>query len=850
MGSSSSSSSTYQYFGTIAGVVCQGPVDALIAVIVNDKELWPGGSLWEEGKSIKQNSIWLFNHISYIASTSPTGHWPYTAADFNQPGTNYWTEYTLPRGNDIFTDVSIPAYQNVGGTMRIYWGTQDQVADPLLAGAIVYVNNPLNPYEETVIASGNNYSETHPDYKGICYIVLRDFSLGQSTSGAPNIEVVVRRSPVQSIVTDTSLVDGQANLAAVLCEVLTSQNMLGISNDDLYDLKFQIMADNIQSNIALAGASVLIDSQDSSQSILSKITDMVDNFLRFNPSRKQIESGIYLHGTPPNSFTTITNDDLSEKPKLKSNGWTDVYTRAVVAFSDRGYNYTNVSTKIDDLCATRAVGFIRSTNLDRPWITRRAQAEANGLETLRSVGHPPMTGEISTRREIARGIKAGDYILLSITLEPNVAGLYAFFRVNQKTVPHDGPITLTITADNTLAPIPYSTAQSITQSAETPIASPYAAFAIYDDYKIVDGNGMLFLMVRQDAREIGFEAWFDINENGSYVSLGRQASFASQGVLNNAPISATETTFQYIPVAIYDKEYLAVDVGDLSAENDDLLLILIATDNGQVKQDAGGCSIVEVCSIQSSVYNSGGYYVVEVLRGRRGTFPIDWGYLAHAFVIPRANLISFKNANFSVLRNNRINSTTPNTAYFRFVMYSTSEAVELSDADTYTQVMPKHPPKLPVCTMGSGYQPWQQKQFQTWVYVKILIIATDSPIAGFHLWFADESSTDYSTPTYSYDLTTAIGSISTTAGSWAGVTYPDGVSCVALGFYATAKVSSSDLAYIVSSGVVDAAADICVVDQVNISFPVIHGKKLVVAAYDTQGRIGPKAIGATRTIED
>jgi len=846
---SSSSSSTYKYYGTIAGVVCQGPVDALIAVIVNDKEMWPGGSIWKEGKSIKQNSIWRFNHISFIAITSPTGIWPYTAADDNQPGTIYWTEYLLARGNDIFTDVTIPSYQYTGGTMRIYWGTQDQVVDPLLDGAIVYRYDPLNP-NESIIISGNDYTESHPDYKGICYVVLRDFGLGESTDGAPNIEIVVRRSPLQSIVTDTALVDGQANLTAALCEMLTSQNMLGLSNDDLYTLKFQNSADYMQSHMDLTGASILIDSQDSSQSVLSKITDMIDNFYRYNPSAKKIETGNYIHGTPPDSFTEITNDDLSEKPKLKSSGWTEVYTRVVVGFSDRGYNYTNVSTKFDDLCASRAVGYIRSTNLDRPWIARKSQAEAHGLETLRSVGRPPMTGEISVRREIARNIKSGDYVLLNITLEPSGDGLFAYCRVNQRTIPQDGPITLQITADNTLAPIPYSTAQSIVQSAETQIADPYSAFAIYDDYNIVNGNGMLFLVTRQDIREVGFEVWFDVNENGSYVSLGRQAAFASQGIVYNSPITATTTTIQYIPSPAYlsDTDYLSVDAGSLSAENDDLLLILIATDNGQVKQDSSGCSILEACSIISSTYNSGGYFSLEVLRGRRGTFAIDWESLAHAFVIPRANLVSFSNANFSVLRNNRINSITPNTAYFKFVMYSKSQVLELSEVPTYAQIMPKHAPSLPVCTMGSGYQPWQQKQFQTWVYVKILIVAGDSPIAGFYVWHINKDSTDYTTPTYTYDLRTATGNITTSSGAWTGVTHPDGVSCVALGFYTTAKVSSSDLAYIVASGVVADSSEVCIIDQVNYSAGNLNDK-FVVAAYDIQGRIGPKAIGGKTIIE-
>jgi hypothetical protein len=161
---------SYNYFGTIAGAVCAGPVDALIAVIVDGKELWPGGKIWYAGATITAGQIWKFNHISFVALSD------HTASTANQPGNaTYWTEYTFPRGSNPYDDITISGR----GVMRLYWGTQGQTVDPKLQ------------------STGNNYSEEHPDYKGVCYIEPIDFLFGQETSTAPNIEIVVRRAPVQ-----------------------------------------------------------------------------------------------------------------------------------------------------------------------------------------------------------------------------------------------------------------------------------------------------------------------------------------------------------------------------------------------------------------------------------------------------------------------------------------------------------------------------------------------------------------------------------------------------------------------------------------------------------------------------
>ena len=116
-GKSSSSSQSLDYFGTVAGGICWGPIDWLNAIIIN------GGYLW-------QGSLTLTSDMT-----------------------------------DLTGSIADPSYIAPGGYLRIYRGTETQSADAALSG------HP--PYKGTayIVANGLYFGQdngTCPNIQVIC----------------------------------------------------------------------------------------------------------------------------------------------------------------------------------------------------------------------------------------------------------------------------------------------------------------------------------------------------------------------------------------------------------------------------------------------------------------------------------------------------------------------------------------------------------------------------------------------------------------------------------------------------------------------------------------------------------
>ena len=444
------------YYGSVAGGVCIGAVDELVAVLVNSEECWPRGTPWSVGMGIEAGGLYVFDAQTWVCTSN------HVASSANAPdGTDAspgWTEYSFPRPADWATNPAhrssdftlIANDETVYGKMTFYWGTNLQTVDEILR------------------SDGNNLSDQHPDYKGFVYVVIKDFLLGQEVQSAPNIEIIVRRKPDQSIITGTpsTIVDGQANLAAVAAELLTNQNTLGISGDMIDADSFQAVADYLQTNQELYGASVLIDSSDSINSVFEKLIQMFDGYVRFNPETKKVELGLFKHGVIPTGYKTLTADSFTKVPSFNCESWQNATSRATVRYNSRQLNYAQTSTQSDDARVFSVLGSVREKSLDRPWITRPSQAIRHGAEALRVIGLAQMKGELEVRREIGRDIRAGDYVLVNIDLEPNTNSIFKFFRVISRTIPPIGPISLSVMADN-------ATASVVASVKTTPLITPF-----------------------------------------------------------------------------------------------------------------------------------------------------------------------------------------------------------------------------------------------------------------------------------------------------------------------------------------------------------------------------------------
>ena len=85
---------TYNYYGTIAGALCVGPVDELVAIIANGQEVWPKGKVWHVGLACIAGTLYVFDAQSWTCTAN------HTATNANAPGSglNGWKEYSFARG--------------------------------------------------------------------------------------------------------------------------------------------------------------------------------------------------------------------------------------------------------------------------------------------------------------------------------------------------------------------------------------------------------------------------------------------------------------------------------------------------------------------------------------------------------------------------------------------------------------------------------------------------------------------------------------------------------------------------------------------------------------------------------
>ena len=700
-GKSGGAGTTYDYYGTIACGVCIGPVDALVAIIMDGQEVWPQGKAWAVGLNIVAGNLYVFDAQTWVCTSN------HTASNANAPSTGLegWTEYTMARPGSAYTDFSISTSDGTYyGVLRFYWGTATQTVDP-------YLESTGNDGGVAGAAAGDQ----HPPYAGICYIVLLDFLLGQEVQAAPNIEIVVRKAPTQSVVTGgpAGLTDGQANLAAIVADILTNENCIGLPAADLDATSFNAVATYCDGNPTLYGASVLVDSNETLRSVLDKITNMLDGFVRFNPATNLIEMGVYQHGVTPGAYVTLTEDQLTEAPKLKSTSWQGTYSRATVRYPDRGINYQTTSIHADDARAWTILKSVREMNLDRPYIVRATQAQNHGHETLRVIGHAQITGTIKVRREFARTCRAGGYVLLDVDIETNSFTIYQFFRITKRTIPPTGPMTLEIIADNTLAAIPWA-------SATAPIFASTAAVPAMANYRLLEVPTVLSgargavvpLCQRPSSLIVGAKIYFDTATGGTFPLLGSFQGFAAKATLyanvaaGDGTITCTVDTTQ-VDAAFFTNSYTANQAAD-----DTMLAFLVSylasgTDDGEVTE-SNGLAVMEIVSVSTMTLAAAGRYTLTVLRGRQNT-------TAQAFVtantevwlIPRASVTAFTNAQFDQIRANRIAGLTPAYAQFRICPYTFTAQYELANAANIQFHFPLKSASAPTLSLTSpaGYAP-------------------------------------------------------------------------------------------------------------------------------------------------
>jgi hypothetical protein len=590
----------HDYFGSIAGIVCAGPVDELVAVIIDGKLAWPAAAIWEAGKGYLVGDL---KHYAFRVWRCTTAH---TSATENAPPdpTN-WTSYSVARADQ---PNPYPFSIEKWGQAYLYWGTADQelagpdpVPDPIATAsrrrqskrAIIITGTPhglttgqhvqvsgfsgtgaaYNDYDVIVEVydstkfdyynPGTNQSLTadtdgiitpldvvptgetvlldngHPPYRRQAVLVLKDFLFARERTTAPNVEVVVRRKPNQTVIDGDAAAldaDGQANPKCVEADLLTDP-VFGLAQPDSFcdATTWQALADELAADSARTYISPVLDRAQTARSLLANLLAYYDGWARFNAAGA-VEAGHFLHDAAPPAFTaatTIDYHDLVEEIAWDANGWPDTANQTYVRFSNRDRAFKADSAPFVSSWNMAVTGEPRPLNIDRPFITRPQQASTYAAEWGKIAAEPGIAGTLVVRAEKATSIKPGALFVLT----HDAAAMSVVCRCTQKTLakPPAGRVTLRFQSERAIGQIPYHPTRVEPGGSAFPLPEEIEMFQIVQPPPaLVDGEDaeIVVLAARSSALTIGLRPWLRRDDADLFFPLGEQRQWAVYGTLS------------------------------------------------------------------------------------------------------------------------------------------------------------------------------------------------------------------------------------------------------------------------------------------------------------------------------
>lgn len=593
--SGSSASKTYISYGSIAALVGHGPYVGLKAILVDKKVAWSG---------------------PILRATSPN---------------------PVP--------LSIEGY----GPARWYWGLPNQPQDQLLSGPWV-VGSP---------GVGNDLGHVHPTYDDLSYLVFDRFKCGKGRDSFPDIEVIGWRKPVQSLITGPAAdldADLQANPFVIAAELLTAE-WLGLEYPlaSFVQPAWQAAADYALANHEATYCTTLLNSQVDARAMLDRLMALVDGFMRPHRSTGALEAGYF---PPPaeilvDTLRSFKKTSLTELPKWSQEDWADVKTRVTVKYTSADKNFKTLPTSpVENPAAREKVGFDVPEIVDRPDITRTAQATEYAQRYLQRVSAPKGKGELTERRELVEEVKPGDHITIDIEPETSGAQKQQVCRVTKITRPRTGEAKLEVETEPSLQPVTVLPPVEPPEPPPEPTTPDILHARLFEVPVGLAGatHTIGVLASRPDGLVTAFVTHYDKDSGGFFPQLGATRAFGLRARLNAALASGSADPVSVELLDALDQRLVSEDPGDAAARNDDVLMLVFKIGvSGQIAADAEDKAWIEIFSCEAFASTAPGVIAVTALRGRRGTPARDFAQHDEVWFIRREDLTQLTHADFSTL---------------------------------------------------------------------------------------------------------------------------------------------------------------------------------------------------------
>lgn len=627
---------SYDYYGTVAGVICWGPAHTLQALII-------------DGKQVVTGPVTLS-----------------TAA----------TTLTL--------DPSAEEYLDEGGSITIYRGDQT-TEDANLPG------HP--PYEGLcyLVAKGLLFGRERTAAPNIQAIVSR---LPQAdVTLSPALENIFTNLDGLGKPTIAS----QCNPIAVLAELITSRHGLGLPLAALDAASWAAASAWAyhSDRRAYTFCSPSFTSQSDARAAIRTLLEMVDATLYWTTTGTMAVA-LIEPGVTPGSPLTIDDRHITQRRRLEAPGLTEVPTTTLVKYADRDREWKEREQQAVNLVALGLRdGVMQLQSVDRPHITGADQAARHAAEMSLRASRPIGSIEISVRQPIVSALHPGSKVLLDIDPEPGGDGLAQLCVVEEMEEGDGGPVRMDLRPDTMATAVPYSPewAADEPQDNSCPPIDDTKAVAIPLPTEVWPVPSIAVLATRPRVDVVGFRVYYS-PDDVDYADLGTQSGFSVRVELgadidgDDVELILTLTDGDDGPDAYLAGRYPTTEAGMLA---DELVLVLANVVNGEVVVTDGEPEI-EILSIQSRALD-GSDMVYTVARGRQGSRSREFVAAdASGWIMPLSSVVAWTHPGIVAA------VETGATGYLHLVAYTSQDTDDTTPIPEILITMPSNADPAPVIT--------------------------------------------------------------------------------------------------------------------------------------------------------
>jgi len=481
----------YKYYIGVQYVLCQGEIDALVSIECDAKVLTFSSDVGDDPRALYVNDGNCFGGtpagqgglegpIAFYRGTQTQNGDAYlskkqTATNFQETGTlpifsgtgNGGLSFVSPGDGSIDEVITITATGSfyINDRTRPYFLAREFIVMGSISGRIsdtlgnnvafegfAFGSNQINftitggsidfvPGDHwTITTLGARQS---PNYRGLCYAVLKHFYVGISSSPRP-MAFVVRRCPDPlGMGASYANLGGDANGAFAIYDLLNNARYgLGILPGRIDATSFEYAA-TILKNEGL-GVSMLFDSQQTADQLIGEILRHIDGVVYVD-----LQTGLWTiklarGDYDPTTLPEITVDDI-EKVQFARASWLETSNQVTLSYIDRSQDFNTRTVKAEDNGNIAISGEVRTENVTFNGLSNGTSAALVAARCLKGFTYPLSKITITVNRK-AWAYRIGGVFKLTWVPLGIVGEVYRIIKIGYGEVA-DGKITIDAVED-------------------------------------------------------------------------------------------------------------------------------------------------------------------------------------------------------------------------------------------------------------------------------------------------------------------------------------------------------------------------------------------------------------------